>query len=178
MESLLFEPQECPSCPGFIASMDPHHYSLHWLQRASPGEMAAASGTFSPLSTALDLWREWSESHSTHDRSGGCATQGRWHPFFSVCFFRISRKHGHKLCLSRLSIGDYHRGRPSWADAAPTTKPLFVSPALSDIWQYIEASWHLPLKTKFPVSRVIDFLLIKADSRPPRTGVCSEISAF
>ena len=56
--------------------------------------------------------------------------------------------------------------------------PVFVSPALPDIWQCVKASWQEPHKTKAAVVGLAPFLRVQGETEtvfpgvPPLEGIC------
>lgn len=65
--------------------------------------------------------------------------------------------------VSRLRQGFYGPAQPP--------RPVFVSPALPDIWQCVKASWQEPLKTKATVTGVASFLRVQGETETVFPGV-------
>lgn len=120
-------------------------------------------------------WKKWGLK-GPHGFSGRLTQEGLEGCRFRnpIPFFGVSQRPEDELRLPWLPDGDDQCSGWSWADAAPSAKPqageqaewgffgpillVFVSPALSDIWQCVEATWHHQQSSccrldKFPQSR-------------------------
>ncbi len=65
--------------------------------------------------------------------------------------------------MSRLRQGFYGPAQPP--------RPVFISPALPDIWQCVRASWQEPLKTKATVVGMTSFLRVQGQTEAAFPGV-------
>jgi len=64
--------------------------------------------------------------------------------------------------VSRLRQGFYGPVHPA--------QPAFVSPPVPDVWQYVEATWRQPLRTKAPIAAMAGIIRIQG-ARPLGHGV-------